>query len=338
MDPLPDPVQAIAVYDFDCEALLNTGYRLKQACDYTFDGVPDLYVGASVLRDDGSVHDRVLIVDLVTGHLLMDVRSDPTVPDFWDSFDGSECESSDWVGQVLHDDGYDLLDDGDGSSGSSESDGSVLQIAVISSLLYHPNPIVWADRLADFVSISTSARQAANRAYPMDSSMTPSAKEAQQWNRNAMRHALWQGMLTRRFGATTAQAIGDAHEQGSNAPLDTWIDQYNNQVARNIAQQCLAQGCSLEELIQRLLDALDDDRFIKDPCDPRVPVHLRPMDCNGPIGPGQGDVNSDGVINASDLVQTAAAYGSEFITADLNWNGTVDADDISEVATIVADQ
>lgn len=339
-DPLPPPEAADAVIQFDADGLLDTGWRLKQACDYTFDDIADIYVGATILREDGTTADRVLIVTPVSWRVITDVRSDPSLPDFWQSFDGSECENNEWIKTVLRDWGYELMgdDDDDSSSSSSESNLGILNVVDYALVLFDFNPQQWANNIAEFVAISASAREAARGAFPIDrDTMSDAEIESQQWKRNAMRHALWQGSLAYRFGTNAAKEIGDIHERGEEG-LDTWIDQYNNQVARNIVAQCIIDGCTLEELIRRLLEALDDGRFIRSPCDTRVPPTLRPDSCPDDEEPAPvGDVNSDGLINMDDLIVTVGELGQEFPTADLNANGVVDPLDIVDLVLIIED-
>ena len=51
---------------------------------------------------------------------------------------------------------------------------------------------------------------------------------------NALRHCLWQGCLTSVLGFWRAWTFGYLHEMGSNDPLDTKIDLYNNNIGRLI--------------------------------------------------------------------------------------------------------
>ncbi|MDQ7013988.1 MAG: dockerin type I repeat-containing protein [Planctomycetota bacterium] len=285
----------------------------------------------------------MLIVDPVHWRALSDYRGGPDVPDYWSEFDGAECDASDWIESGLRDWGYELNGAGDDDSSSSRSSSynlGVVELANYAFTLFHPVPILWQKNIADFVTITVSARQGANNAYPINKSMTEAEKVVARGNRNALRHALWQGLLTRRFGADRAEEIGNIHEEDSENETDSWIDQFNNAVARNIALQCLLDGgCTLEELIRRILEALEDGRFIRTPCDPRVPESLRPPECIDTGDPVPiGDVNSDGSIDSSDLLRASLEYGNQFITADLNSNGIVDAEDIVEIAIIIENQ
>jgi hypothetical protein len=45
---------------------------------------------------------------------------------------------------------------------------------------------------------------------------------------NAVRHFVWQALLSGRHGSTVARAVADAQERGSVQPLDSATDQRNN--------------------------------------------------------------------------------------------------------------
>ncbi|MBC2933268.1 DUF6973 domain-containing protein [Nocardioides sp. zg-1228] len=49
---------------------------------------------------------------------------------------------------------------------------------------------------------------------------------------NAMRHFMWQAVLTARFGVETARAIATAQESGSSARHDSRVDEHNNAVGQ----------------------------------------------------------------------------------------------------------
>ncbi len=341
IDPLPHPTAADRVVELQAEVLYATGFRLKQACDFTFDGIRDIYVAALVERADGSFDERTLVVEPVAFRVLMDARSGPDTPFYWDEL-GGECDFGNHLYNTFSGSGFNLGNDGGDSSSSSSSSSpfGFFELSQYALALWDINPITRAKNVAAFVEISVYAREIARQAYPVTLDMTPAERTEQRWRRNALRHAVWQARLTVRFGPETARAIGDAHEQNSDDALDSWIDQYNNQVARNIAVQCLIDGCTIEELIQRLLDAIEDGRFITNPCDPRVPADLRsPLECGGVIGPAPvGDVNSDGVVNEMDLVSAILEFGNDFRTADFNANGIVDSGDIFDLVELLSQQ
>ncbi|MBL0747247.1 DUF6973 domain-containing protein [Nocardioides baculatus] len=49
---------------------------------------------------------------------------------------------------------------------------------------------------------------------------------------NAMRHFMWQAVLTARFGADAARDIADAQEAGTPSRRDSSVDQHNNAAGR----------------------------------------------------------------------------------------------------------
>jgi hypothetical protein len=94
---------------------------------------------------------------------------------------------------------------------------------------------------------------------------------ADRWTRNAARHGVWQARLAFKYGEASAEAIGNAHEEGSPDALDSWIDQHNNRVAREIG----AGAASLDEIPDLIQAAMDDGRLITSPADQRIPEALR---------------------------------------------------------------
>lgn len=90
---------------------------------------------------------------------------------------------------------------------------------------------------------------------------------------NAFRHAAWQGQLVAAFGRDVAKECGDHHEEGDENPEDSAADQYNNEVARQIMEMCLAEGETMDDCINRMLEMIhnEDGTFITDPDDPRIP-------------------------------------------------------------------
>jgi hypothetical protein len=91
------------------------------------------------------------------------------------------------------------------------------------------------------------------------------------WTRNAARHGVWQARLAFKYGATTAENIGNAHEEGSPNAIDSWVDQHNNRVAREIG----VNAGSLDEIPDLIQAAMDDGRLITSPTDSRIPEALR---------------------------------------------------------------
>lgn len=67
---------------------------------------------------------------------------------------------------------------------------------------------------------------------------TPELGDAEGDNkRDALRHAVWQALLTRLTNSDRAKAWGDAHESNSTNPLATCMDQWNNAVGRTIGRR-----------------------------------------------------------------------------------------------------
>ena len=169
---------------------------------------------------------------------------------------------------------------------------------------------------------------------------------------NAVRHAFWQMSLSRELGTDIAEQIGNIHEEGSDAPgtplglqRDSWVDQFNNERARQAYEQCIADGvCSDEELAAILAALLANGELITDKdCDSRIPATLR--DCNGngvPDGnecipnPDQNnqvraDVNRDGVVNQSDALIVLDDLGTFNASTDQTGDCFVWVDDFDAV-------
>jgi hypothetical protein len=95
---------------------------------------------------------------------------------------------------------------------------------------------------------------------------------------NALRHALWQVLLTCQFDSDTARDIGDIHEDTSSDPCDTAIDQFNNGHARAIAQAMdykpfegdYQNPLHVHNLSESLLEAIRRGDFVKGLPDARV--------------------------------------------------------------------
>ncbi|MFG0242747.1 MAG: hypothetical protein ACF8R9_08190 [Phycisphaerales bacterium JB054] len=102
-DPLPSPSTADEIVHRSAPSLLDTGWRIKQACDYNFDGIADIYIGATILHEDGSTDDRVLIVTPVSWRIMADVRSDRIGTSFatGDLNTNGQVDSDDLVSVVL---------------------------------------------------------------------------------------------------------------------------------------------------------------------------------------------------------------------------------------------
>lgn len=91
--------------------------------------------------------------------------------------------------------------------------------------------------------------------------------------RNAFRHSLWMAKLTNLFGGDTAIELGDHHETFSEDEIASAVDNYNNEVGRQLMQDCLAEGKDLEDAQNKLLEMVNsrDEMLIYSEGDPRIP-------------------------------------------------------------------
>lgn len=93
---------------------------------------------------------------------------------------------------------------------------------------------------------------------------------------NAGRHLHWQAVLAAKHGESVATRIGDAHESFTSNPQDTFIDQHNNVIGREIGLRVRQDPNLTEADIPRLIEeALRNNRAITNPSDPRVPAALQ---------------------------------------------------------------
>ena len=84
---------------------------------------------------------------------------------------------------------------------------------------------------------------------------------------NALRHFIWQAMLTARFDRSVAVSIARAQEQGTPSARDSRVDDHNNGVGQDYGEEhpTLATG-SISEAVARLaavgLDKWESDELI----------------------------------------------------------------------------
>ncbi|HEX2896081.1 MAG TPA: hypothetical protein VHO29_18900 [Marmoricola sp.] len=76
---------------------------------------------------------------------------------------------------------------------------------------------------------------------------------------NAVRHFVWQALLTARYGERVATAVADAQEQGAVDAADSAVDRHNNAVAHAYASAhaeqlaALSTGAALRPLFEAAL-------------------------------------------------------------------------------------
>jgi hypothetical protein len=92
---------------------------------------------------------------------------------------------------------------------------------------------------------------------------------------NAARHATWMALQTFHFGEDAARKIGDAHEYHLDDQADSWVDQHNNEIGREIGKSARSE----EEIYTRVHEAMsgyeqDNARLIASPNDVRIPPEL----------------------------------------------------------------
>ena len=76
---------------------------------------------------------------------------------------------------------------------------------------------------------------------------------------NALRHVIWQALITREFGNNTAKRIGNAHEERSKDAeyqADTFVDQKNNVIGRLIGDD--SKNSSNVEIVLKVLEYYRD--------------------------------------------------------------------------------
>ncbi len=133
--------------------------------------------------------------------------------------------------------------------------------------LWSLDPYSWGWKIGRFNEITSIALKKSNDRYPNDAD-----------KRNALRHALWQFLMSCQLGSDIAQGIGDIHEDYSSDPCDSAIDQFNNNAARQMATPGACGNfdgdtidpTNIETLTNDLMQAIEDGVFVVSPNDPRV--------------------------------------------------------------------
>lgn len=114
-----------------------------------------------------------------------------------------------------------------------------------------------ASAAADVMAASAAALQIANSA----TDGTPGLE-------NAIRHFIWQAYISGRHGATVAEAVAAAHEEGRNTPKDTQVDLHNNAAGRAYGEAnsaTIGQGSltdALKALVPVAKQKWDSDELI----------------------------------------------------------------------------
>ncbi|MCC6230925.1 MAG: hypothetical protein IT432_17070 [Phycisphaerales bacterium] len=127
--------------------------------------------------------------------------------------------------------------------------------------LIDPNPGFWLLNIDNFKKVTDIATRKSTEKYP---------NKDDDNKRNALRHALWQFMLTCLFGEGAARDIGNIHEDYSKDPCDTAIDQFNNNAARRKATPEACANSPIEQLCDDMMQAIEDGEFVISPDDPRL--------------------------------------------------------------------
>lgn len=85
---------------------------------------------------------------------------------------------------------------------------------------------------------------------------------------NALRHFLWQALLTARLGEDVARAVATAQESGTPMPRDSEVDEHNNAVGREYGAAHAARlsglslGAAVDALVPVALAKWDADELV----------------------------------------------------------------------------
>ena len=95
-------------------------------------------------------------------------------------------------------------------------------------------------------------------------------------DRDAFRHAYISALTAYRYGPTVSEQMGNANEAKNNMPwadgnppLEEWMDQENNPIGREIGLEIKSRGGSEQDLKILIQQALQTDKLITTPYDPR---------------------------------------------------------------------
>ena len=85
---------------------------------------------------------------------------------------------------------------------------------------------------------------------------------------NAMRHFMWQAVLTARFGVDVARSIAEAQEAGTPSRRDSRVDQQNNAVGQAYGAEHVADltagsaSAAMTVLVPVALEKWDSDELV----------------------------------------------------------------------------
>lgn len=85
---------------------------------------------------------------------------------------------------------------------------------------------------------------------------------------NAMRHFMWQALLTARFGRAAAVVVAREQEQGTPALRDSTVDQHNNAVGQDYGDahaaelKALSTADAMTQLVPVALEKWESDELV----------------------------------------------------------------------------
>ena len=263
-----EPLEGTGVHD-DADAkaaALSAGAHAFTLGEDIFIG-PTVGTGHGPRRDDALRHERVHARQVRYGALTGDRAPEAAL-----EAEAHEQSHADTARSVHHGADADAVhglffdNDEEESSSSDPSSSDSSRLGMQRTVWDHLYEVA-----AGILAVGPVDAWSAGIGEDEDAAAEFSAEFTGVWVQNAARHGVWQARLAFKHGEDSAIEIGNAHEEGSPDALDSWVDQYNNRVARGIG----AGAGSLEEIPELIRAALDDGRLIASPTDPRIPEGLR---------------------------------------------------------------
>jgi len=93
-------------------------------------------------------------------------------------------------------------------------------------------------RIMEFVALKSEAVETARKAYKGDFDPSNPSQAKDSGYADAFRHAYWNAMMTKKFGAEWTKEYATRHESiGGNSPAREAMDLYNNELGRRIAAE-----------------------------------------------------------------------------------------------------